>query len=66
MLAVIKGLSGPKIERLEENVVKIIKDCEINIKIEANLHTVNCVNVTFDLRKDSIYPTESQIIHQFT
>ena len=32
-LAVIKGLSGPEIEGLKKNVVKIFKDCGLNITI---------------------------------
>ena len=39
-LAVIKGLSGPEIERLKKNVVKTFKDYGLNVTIEANLHTV--------------------------
>ena len=48
-LAVIKGLSGPEIERLKKNVIKTFKDCGLNITIEANLHAVNYLDVTFDL-----------------
>ena len=55
-LAVIKGLSASKIERLKENVVKAIKDCDLNITTEANLHTVNYLDVAFDLQKDSYLP----------
>ena len=55
-LAVIKGLSGPELERLKKNVVKTFKDCVLNITIEANLHTVNYLDVTFDLRKDAYLP----------
>ena len=49
----VKGLSGPEIERLKKNVVKTIKDCGINIIIEVNLHTVNYLDITFDLQKDT-------------
>ena len=42
-LAVIKGLSGPEIERLRKDVVKIFKYCGSNITIEANLHTVSYI-----------------------
>ena len=40
-LAVIKGLSGAKIERLKKNVVKTFKDCGLILTIETNLHTAN-------------------------
>ena len=54
--AVIKRLAGPKIERLKKNVVKIFKDYGLNITIEANLHTVNYLDVTFDLQKGTYLP----------
>ena len=50
-LAVIKGLSGLEIERLKKNIVKIFKDCGLNITTEANLHTSNYLDITFVLRK---------------
>ena len=55
-MGVIKGLSAPEIERLKKNVAKTFKDCGLNITIEANLHTVSYLNVTFDLRKDTYLP----------
>ena len=55
-MAVIKGLSGPEIERLRKDVVKIFKYCGSNITIEANLHTVSYLDVTFDLKKDKYLP----------
>ena len=54
-LAVIKGFSGPEIERLKKNV-KTFKDCGLNVTIEANLHTVNYLDVIFNLRKDTYLP----------
>ena len=55
-LAVIKCLSSLEIERLKKNVVKTFKDYGVNITIEANLHTVNYLDVTFNLRKDTYLP----------
>ena len=55
-LAVIKGLSGPEIERLKKIVFKTFKDYRLNITIEANLHIVNYLDVTFDLRKGTYLP----------
>ena len=52
----IKGLSGPEIERLKKNVVKTFKDYGLNVTIEANLHAVNYLDVTFDLRKGTYLP----------
>ena len=55
-MAVIKGLSGPEIERLKKNAVTTFKDYGLNITIEANLLTVNYLDVTFDLRKGIYLP----------
>ena len=55
-LAVIKGLSGPEIERLKRNVVKTFNDCGLNITTKTNLHTVIYLDVIFDLRKDTYLP----------
>ena len=55
-LAVIKCLSGLEIERLKKNVDKTFKNWIINIIIEANLHTVNYLDVTLDLWKDTYLP----------
>ena len=38
---------------MKKNVVKTFKDCGLNIKIDGNLHTVNYLDVTFDLQKDT-------------
>ena len=46
-MTVIKGLSGTEIEKLKKNVVKTIKDCELNITVKVNLHTVNNLDLTF-------------------
>ena len=45
-LAVIKGFSGPEIERLKRNVIKTFKDYGLNITTEVNLHAVNYLDVT--------------------
>ena len=47
----VKGLPGQEIEKLKKNVVKTFEDCRLNITIEDNLHTVNHLDVIFDLRK---------------
>ena len=55
-MPVIKGLSGTEIARLKKNVVKTFKDYGLNITIEANLHIVNYLDVTFDLQKGTYLP----------
>ena len=56
MLAVTEGLSGLEIEKLKKDVVKRFNNCGLNITIEADLHTVNYLDITFDLRKNTFLP----------
>ena len=55
-MPVIKGLSGTEIARLKKNVVKTFKDYGLIITVEANLHIVNYLDVTFDLQKGTYLP----------
>ena len=55
-LAVMKRFSGQEIVRLEKNIVQIFKDCGLNFTTEANLHTDNYLDVTFDFRKGKHLP----------
>ena len=48
-LTVLKGLSGPKPERLKKKVIKVFKHCGLEITIKANLYLVDFLDVTFDL-----------------
>ena len=45
----VRSLPGQEIERLKKNVVKTFEDCGVSMTIEANIHTVNYLDVTFDL-----------------
>ena len=49
-LAISKGLSGTKTDRLKKKVIKILRNCRLRITIKANLYLVNFLDVTFDLR----------------
>ena len=52
----MKGLSGPKTERLKKKDMKVFKDCELKITIKANLHIVNFLDITLDLRNNTYEP----------
>ena len=41
---------------MKKNVVKTFKDTGLNVTIKANLHTVNYLDATFDLQKDTCLP----------
>ena len=49
-LAMLKGLSGPETSRKKS---KVFKDCGLKITIKANLHMVNFLDVTLDLRNNT-------------
>ena len=55
-LAVVKGLSGPEIERMKKRIIKIFKDCGLKITIKGDLKIVNFLDVTFNLHKNSYEP----------
>ena len=55
-LAVVKGLSGPEIERMKKRIIKIFKDCGLKITIKGDLKIVNFLDVTFDLHKNTYEP----------
>ena len=51
--AILKGLSGPETKRVKKKVIKVLKDCGRKITIKANLHIVNFLDITLDLRNDT-------------
>ena len=55
-LGVVRGFSGPDTERLRKNVVRIFKNCGLNITSKANLKIVDYLDVTFDLQTNSYKP----------
>ena len=55
-LAVVKGLSGPEIERMKKRVTKNFKDWELKITIEGNLKIKYFLDVIFNLYKNTYKP----------
>ena len=55
-LAILKGLSGPETVRVNKNIIKVFKDCELKITIKANLHLVNFLDITLNLRNNTDKP----------
>ena len=55
-LAVVKGLSGPEIQRMEKRVIKTFKDGGLKITIKGNLKIVNFLDMTFNLHKNTYKP----------
>ena len=52
-LAILKGLSRPETERVNKKLIKVFKDCELKVTIKANLHIVNFLDVTLNLRNNT-------------
>ena len=55
-LAILKGLSGPETERVKKKVITVFEDCRLKITIKANLHIVNFLDITLDLRNNTYDP----------
>ena len=55
-LVVVKGLSGPEIERMKKRMIKIFKDGGFKIIIKGDFKIVNFLDVTFKLRKNTYEP----------
>ena len=49
-------LPGPKLERMKKDLVATFKDLGLSITIETQLHTVNFLDVTFNLNDESYAP----------
>ena len=55
-LGVLRNLSGPEFELVRKRIIKIFKDCGLNITIKMNLKTVNFLDVRFDLVNNTYQP----------
>ena len=55
-LAILKGLSGPETERVKKKVIKVFKGFGLKITIKANLHIVNFLDISLDLRNNTYEP----------
>ena len=53
---ILRNLSGPEVERLRKRIIKIFKDCQLNIKIKTKLKTVDFLDARFDLINNTYQP----------
>ena len=51
-LAIIPNANGPKSEKARKDVTKLLKNHNLKITSECNLHTANFLDVTFDLNNN--------------
>ena len=52
----VRNLSGPEVERKRKEVIKLFKENGLSITIEANLKTVNFLDVELDLNSNKYRP----------
>ena len=55
-LAIIKNKSGPEIESIKKALIKTFNDHELKITVEANIKSVDFLDITFDLNSNTYKP----------
>ena len=48
-LAIVRNLSSPEIERKRKAIIKLFKECGLNITIQTNLKVVNFLDIEMNL-----------------
>ena len=55
-LGILKNLSGPDIERKRKEIIKVFKNCGLNITIKTSLTSVDFLDVRFNLKDNTYEP----------
>ena len=55
-LGIIRNSSGPEIDRMRKQIIKVFKECGLNIVIKMNLKTVDFLDVRFNLTNNTYEP----------
>ena len=55
-LHILRTLSSPEVECIRKRIIKIFKDCGLNVTIKMNLKTVIFLDVRFNLVKNTYQP----------
>ena len=55
-LGIVNNYSGPQIDRLRKEIIKVFKDEHMQITININLTVVDFLDVKLDLENDKYYP----------
>ena len=55
-LAIVRNLSGPEIERKRKAIIKLFKECGLNITIQTNLKIVNFLDIEMNLGTGTYRP----------
>ena len=64
-LTILKGLSGPDAERVKKKPIILFNNCGLKIIIKANLHVLNFLDITLDLRNNTYELYRKQENHPF-
>ena len=59
-LAIFKNISGPKLEKVKNDIQKLFKGNGLDIVIQCNMKTVNFLDVTLDLENSTYRPYQKQ------
>ena len=55
-LGIIRNSSGPEIDCMRKQIIKVFKECGLNIVIKMNLKTVDFLDVRFNLTNNTYEP----------
>ena len=55
-LILLRELNGQQIDKTRKNIIKVFKTVGFQIEIETNLHEVNFLDMTFNLRSGTYHP----------
>ena len=55
-LAIVRNLYGPEMEKKRKAIIKLFKECGLNITIQTNLEIVNFLDVELNLNKGTYWP----------
>ena len=55
-LGILRNLSGPQIERVRKEIIKIFKECGLSITTKTNLKVVQFLDIELDLINDTYRP----------
>ena len=55
-LGIIRNSSGPEIDRMRKQIIKVFKECGLNIVIKMNLKSVDFLDVRFNLTNNTYEP----------
>ena len=52
-LSVLRNMSGPEVDRKRKQIIKLFKECKLNITIQTNIHIVDLLDAQFNLKNMS-------------